>query len=716
MNTFGGLLCFAFSLAAERGGDMSEQLWEAARKGDAAAVKALLDKGANVNAKARYDATALHFAADKGHLEVVELLIRHKASLNARDTFYSTTPLSWAVSKGHPAVAKALIRAGATGADNVLTTAAAMDDIDLVWFILDHSKPGRPALNRAMAAAPRSALEVRDLLRNAGAEAPPRSSVTVKEEVLRQYVGTYRGKEQEFRVALEPGGLAVKSGAFTMYRLEPVDEKTFQPAGGSTLRFAFHSEGGKVTGFTRSGGAADERFDRVKERALPATSPATADAARAVKKPLNWPSFRGPFASGVADGQHPPAVWDGEEGVNVRWKTPIPGLGHSCPVVWGDRIFLTTAVSSAEAKLKPGLYGNVDSVVEKAPHAWLVLCLDKNSGKILWDKVAHEGVPQVKRHAKGTHANPTVATDGKHVIACFGSEGLYCYDFDGKQRWKQSLGVLDTGWFYDADYQWGFGSSPIIYRDLAIVQCDGSKNSFIAAYRLEDGQRAWMTPRDEIPSWGTPTIIEGSGRVELVTNGTKFARGYDPLTGQELWRLGKNSEITVPTPFQAHGLIFVASGYRPPRPVWAIKPGATGDISPPKGKKSTDQIVWSNPAAGTYMPTPIVYGEHLYTCSNDGVVTCYEAKTGKRLYWERLGSDGGFTASPVAADGRVYFTSEQGEVYVVKAGPTFELLALNRVGDVCMATPAISDGMIFVRSEHYLFGIGRAPAKAEARR
>jgi outer membrane protein assembly factor BamB len=698
-----------------QGSEVNEQLWDAARKGNAAAVKALLDKGADVNAKARYDVTALHFAADKGHLQVVELLIRHKADLNVRDTFYSTTPLSWAVSKGNTPVVKALILAGATGVDTALASAAGQGNLDLTWFILENAKLSRPALDRAMAAAPRSALEVRDLLRNAGAEAPPRSTVSVKDGVLRQYAGLYRGKEQEVRVVLVGGQLVVKAGAFMMYRLEPLDQTTFQPAGGTAPRFTFQSVGSNVTGFLRKGGSTDEEFARVKERTAP-VSPATADASKAVETPLNWPSFRGPFASGVADGQYPPTVWDGEKGTNVRWKTPIPGLGHSCPVVWGDRIFLTTAVSSAQAKLKPGLYGNVDSVVENAPHTWRVLCLDKHSGKVLWEKVAHEGVPQVKRHAKGTHANSTVATDGKHVVACFGSEGLYCYDLDGKPLWKQSLGVLDTGWFYDGDYQWGFGSSPIIYQGLAIVQCDGSKNSFIAAYDLSDGKRVWMTPRDEIPSWGTPTIIEAPERTELVTNGTKYVRGYDPRTGKELWKLGKNSEITVPTPFLAHGLIFVASGYRPPRPVWAIKPGASGDISPPKGKTTSEYVVWSSNSAGTYMPTPVVYGDYLYTCSNDGVVTCYEAKTGKRLYWERLGSDGGFTASPVAGDGKVYFTSEEGEIYVVKGGPEFELVALNRMGDVCMATPAISDGMILIRSERYLFGIGRTTSKTASTR
>jgi outer membrane protein assembly factor BamB len=357
--------------------------------------------------------------------------------------------------------------------------------------------------------------------------------------------------------------------------------------------------------------------------------------------------------------------------------------------------------------LKPGLYGDVDSVKDDSVHTWHVLCLDKSTGKNLWDKTAHQGLPKVKRHAKATHANSTPVTDGTHVVASFGSEGLYCYDFRGKLLWKQDLGTLNSSWFYDPDYQWGFGSSPIIYRNLVIVQCDSGNNSYLAAFDIKSGNKAWLTPREEIPSWGTPTIVESKTRTELVTNATKFVRGYDPLTGKELWRLGGNSEISVPTPFAAHDLIFVASGYRLPRPVFAIRPGAAGDITPPKGSTSSKFIAWSNSKAGTYMPTPIVYGDHLYTCSNDGVIGCYHARTGKRAYWERLGSDGGFTASPVAADGRIYFTSEEGDIFVVKAGPSFELLAVNKLADPCLATPAIADGMIFIRSQRYLFGIGR---------
>jgi outer membrane protein assembly factor BamB len=455
-------------------------------------------------------------------------------------------------------------------------------------------------------------------------------------------------------------------------------------------------------------------FKRVEPPREPAPGKTVVeDRGGVVKAPLNWPSFRGPNASGVADGQFPPLTWDVEKKSNVRWKTAIPGLGHSCPIVWGDRVYVTTAVSAdGKAEFKPGLYGDVDSLKETAEHAWRVYCLDKRSGKILWERTACKGVPKVKRHPKASHANPTPATDGTHVVASFGSEGLYCYDPDGKLLWQKNLGVLDSGWFYDAEYQWGFGSSPILYRGLVIVQCDVGKNSFLAAFRAADGKEVWRKSRDEIPSWGTPTIVEGPGRVELVTNATKYARGYDPLTGQELWRLGRHAEITVPTPVFGRGLIFITSGYRPVQPIYAVRPGAAGDISLGDGKTASDAVAWSTSRDGPYMTTPIVYGDYLYACSNAGIVTCYDAATGKQVYKERLGGGGGYTASPVAADGKIYFSSEEGVVRVVRAGPKFEVLAVNRLGEPCMATPAISDGMIFVRTQHHLFGIGRdAPAK-----
>jgi outer membrane protein assembly factor BamB len=421
----------------------------------------------------------------------------------------------------------------------------------------------------------------------------------------------------------------------------------------------------------------------------------------------NWPSFRGSSASGVAEG-HPTATsWDGEKSVNVLWKVAMPGLAHSSPVVWGEKVFVTTAISSdPKPYFRHGLYGDVDSAKEDTKHSWKVYCLDKQTGKIAWERTAYEGVPRIKRHIKATHANSTPATDGRRVVAFFGSEGLYCYDVNGRLLWKQDFGVLDSGWFYDPDYQWGMASSPIIYKDMVIIQCDVQKSSFIAAYDVKSGKRLWMTPREEIPSWGTPTIYEGKNRVELITNATRAARGYDPMTGKELWRLSGNPEITATTPIAGHDLIFICNSYRPNQPIYAIRPGASGDISLKDGKSSSEHVAWSYQRGGTYMPTPIIYGDYLYTCANQGILTCYNAKTGERIYQERIGGKGGsYSASPVAADGKLYLSSEDGEVFVVKAGPKYELLATNPMGEVMMATPAISDGIIFVRGVSHVFAI-----------
>lgn len=431
----------------------------------------------------------------------------------------------------------------------------------------------------------------------------------------------------------------------------------------------------------------------------------------------NWPSFRGANASGVAEGKTTPTSWDATKGTNVLWKTPIPGLAHASPVVWGDQVFVTTAVSSKGGEyFRHGLYGDVDSDKDTSPHSWHVYALDKRTGKIIWDRVAHEGVPKIKRHIKSTHASSTPATDGRFVVAFFGSEGLYCYDLKGKLIWKKDLGLLDSGWFYDPDYQWGTASSPIIYKNMVIVQCDVQKNSFIAAYDLKDGKQLWMTPREEIPSWGTPTIYEGPARAELITNATRAVRAYDPMTGKELWRLVGNPEVTATTPITGHGLIFICNSYRPNQPIYAIRAGATGDISLKPNETSNQHVAWSMQRGGTYMPSPLIYGDYLYTCANQGVMACYNPKTGERLYQQRIGDKGGsYSASPVAADGKIYLSSEDGEIFVVKAGPKYELLATNQMGEVLMATPAISDGIIFVRGRNNVFAIADRAASTSAK-
>jgi hypothetical protein len=703
--------------AATLARDLTEELHAAAKAGDAKRVEALLARGADVNAKTAYGATALHFAADKGHLAVVKVLIAHKANVNQADTFYKASPLTWSTMHNHWDVSKALIEAGATGAETLLYSAVKEGQTGVVGAIIARGKVKVAALSEALTKVPADHPEMAELLKKAGAILPEKkagaaAAASLDSQALKSYEGNFMGDSGvDLSVANRNGQLHLEYAGKSLMVLKAIDKNTFKAGDNDMITVSFHRDGEKVVSFTTKAAGASSTYKRLEadKSALKSSKQILLDdKAGPVKAAQNWPSFRGLKASGVADGQFPPPAWDVEKGFNLRWKIPIPGLGHSCPIVWGDRVFVTTAISGDPKSLfKSGQYGDVDSVDDKTVHTWRVYSLDKRTGKILWDKTACQGVPKVKRHTKASHANPTPTTDGQHVIACFGSEGLYCYDFDGKPLWKRDLGVLNSGWFYDPDYQWGFASSPIIYKDLVIVQCDIGKNSFVAAYDIKDGKRVWQTPREEVPSWGTPTIYEGKKRVELITNATKFIRGYDPSNGKELWRLGRNSEVTVGTPVTGQDLFFVTGGYPPIRPVYAIKAGANGDISLPKGKTAGDFVAWSDAKNGTYMPTPIVYGEYLYTCANSGLLTCYETKTGKQIYQKRMSGRGGYTASPVAADGKIYLTSEEGQVRVVKAGPGGETLTTNELGDTCMATPAISDGMIFYRTQHYLIGIGR---------
>ncbi len=421
----------------------------------------------------------------------------------------------------------------------------------------------------------------------------------------------------------------------------------------------------------------------------------------------DWPQFRGPGASGLGAAGNLPAQWDGEKGANILWKTPIPGLSVASPVVWGDRVYLVTAISGdSKQSFRTGLYGDTDSVTDNTPHSWKVYALDAKSGKIVWEQTAHQGLPRTKRHPKSSQASPSPVTNGKVVVAYFGSEGLYAYSTEGKLIWKKDLGLQNAGWFFDPDSEWGAASSPVIHKESVIVQCDRQKDSFIAAYHLSTGKELWRTARKEIPTWGSPTLVAGKDRVEVVTNGSKAIRGYDADTGKELWTLGPNSEVACTTPVAAHGLIFVTAGYPPVQPIYAIKQGSNGDLTLKDGKTSSDSIAWSVQRGGVYLPSPIVVGDHLYALSNNGILTCYDAKTGTRIYQQRVGGGGSYAAAPVAAGGKLYLASEDGDIHVVKAGPQYELLGKNPMGEILMATPALAGDVMIVRGHKHLFAVG----------
>jgi outer membrane protein assembly factor BamB len=688
--------------------DGPEELWAAARKGDTARIEALLASGIDVNAKTHYGATALWFAASKGQLEAVKVLINHKAQVDIWDTVWGISPFVWAVQSDDADMLEALLAAGAHGADTALVTASTDGHVKVLRVLLEKGKVSSEALSAAFMLARAKPPAIKKSLTEAGAKPFTRADLYTAGTDLSTFIGEFESPNGiKFTITLKDDILKANCTYTGPLILKAMPDQRFKAAGVDRIQLRFEKKDGKPTRLILGRGTIETPFERQldQRRAQPSANPIE-DKAVVIAQPRNWPTFRGPKAAGLADGQHPPTVWDVETGKNIRWKTPIPGLAHSSPIVWEDKIIVTTAVSGqAESEFKPGLYGAGTSASDVSSHRYEVLCLDKRTGQILWQKSATQGVPKVKRHIKATHANPTPVTDGKHIVVSFASEGLFCFDFAGSLLWKQDLGVLDTGAFNDPDIQWGAASSPILFKNLVIVQCDRQSDSYIAAFDIASGKQVWRTARNEPPSWGTPTVVDGPRGFELVANGTNFIRGYDPATGKDLWRLGGNSEITVPTPFAAQGFVFVTSGYHPIQPIYAIWPGAVGDITPKKDDPG-QFVAWSKERGGPYMPTPIAYGDLLYVCSNNGILICYDLKTGTQIYRQRLGSSDGHSASPVAADGKLYFTSEDGDIYVVKAGPTFELLAVNKMADPCLATPAISDGMIFVRTQHFLFGIG----------
>ena len=370
---------------------------------------------------------------------------------------------------------------------------------------------------------------------------------------------------------------------------------------------------------------------------------------------------------------------------------------------------MATAVSSSGNDFfRTGDYSGASSVDDLSAHSWRLYALDIESGRIVWEREVHQGVPRTTRHMKGSQASSTPVTDGRYIVAIFGTVGIFAaYDMDGEPLWKKDLGLLDNGSYYDSNDQWGHSSSPIIYGDTVIIQVDRQEDSFVAAYDLATGNELWRTRRDnEISSWGTPTIVAGSAGDELITNGTSI-RGYDPKTGKLRWTLGPNSDVAIPTPVAGPEFVYVTAGYPPLRPICAIRPGSSGDISLAGRATSSDAIAWSSRRGGSYIPTPIFYRGVLYTLSNNGVIAGYDGQTGERVYQARVGRVGGaFTASPIAADGRLYLINEDGDAYVLKAGREYVLIARNDIGEIVMATPAISDGLIVIRTFGHVYGIG----------
>jgi len=420
-----------------------------------------------------------------------------------------------------------------------------------------------------------------------------------------------------------------------------------------------------------------------------------------VAKETNWPQWRGPASTGVSTEINLPTEWSTSK--NVKWKTPIAGRGHSSPIVWGKKIFLTTSI---EGPVVPGAkapqhmdegkeYKHPDSVGADRSYALKVICVDRDSGKILWDRTAYEGTVYDDRHRKNTYASATATTDGKFVYAFFGSEGLFAYDFDGKLAWKAVPGKI-------ALFGMGQGTSPVLYDNLVILQCDeeAGANSFIVAYDKRSGKEVWRTARKIQASWTTPIIVKNAKRAELITSGNEAIISYDPMTGKELWRTKGVESNAIATPVANNDIVYIAAGF-PAKIAVAVRLGASGEL------KDSD-IVWKYTKGTAYVPSPILYGDYLYLMTDRGIITCLNAKTGEVVYeGGRVPIPATFTASPVAFENKILLTSEDGDTFIIKAGPKHEVLGTNSLDEPVYASPAIADGKIFLRGEKNLYCISK---------
>jgi len=415
-----------------------------------------------------------------------------------------------------------------------------------------------------------------------------------------------------------------------------------------------------------------------------------------------WPQFRGPAAGVIPDDPALPETWSETE--NVVWKTTIPGLGWSSPVVWDDHIFLTSAVSSGYEKPPvPGLYDEHDHVKAAAPQRWVVYDVDFKTGKIRWERELYKAQPPLLRHIKNSYASETAVTDGERVYVYFGSIGiLAAFDLNGKKAWSRELGAFNT------QVELGTGASPTIYKDRIYVVNDNTTQSFLSAFDKRTGAELWRVNRDERGNWSTPLVWENELRTEIVTAGTVKVRSYD-LDGKQLWELRGMTTLTIPSPFARNGLVYISSGYPGalPRPVYAIRPGASGDISLKPDETTNNYIAWYHPQLGTYNTSALVYNGYYYTLLDRGFLLCHDAKTGKQIYGrQRISIDStGFTSSPWAYNGKIFVLSEDGDTYVIQAGPEFKVIGKNSLGDMPLATPAALRGSLIVRTQSKLYRI-----------
>jgi outer membrane protein assembly factor BamB len=427
---------------------------------------------------------------------------------------------------------------------------------------------------------------------------------------------------------------------------------------------------------------------------------------QAVESCRQWPSYRGFMAKGWLDQATLPDSFNLESGHHVKWNIGIPGLGLSCPVIWDDHIYITTAVSEEDqGGYKTGMYGDIAPVQDSSVHSWMVYCIDKESGEIRWEKEAHRGIPSVRRHPKSSHANTSVATDGQHVVAFFGSEGLYCYDREGHLLWEKDLGFINSSWHIVPSAEWEFSSSPLIFNDKVILQADALNTAFVTVLDLATGETLWSRERDEIPGWCSPNVYFDGSKARVVVNGYRHRGAYDLESGEEIWRMSGGGDIPVPVPIVWEDLLFFNSAHGKHRPLMAVRNSASGEISYAVNTQEQDQdLVWLHDREGAYMTSVLVYKDLLYQLRWNGSLSCFDPRSGEKIYDETVHPTS-FIASPVIADDRIYMVSETGDLYVAAAGTSYKLLKKIPLGEASLVTPGIAPGILVLRTASRLIGI-----------
>ena len=701
------VLCLGAPASAK---DAGSDLREAARAGDAKKVTELLGAGTPIDSPARHNVTPLRLAAERGQFEVVKLLVEKGADIDSVETFFNSSIVDAALANQHREIAILLLVKNATDRAGALNWAVEQGDLDVAKAALDGIGVEPLDLAVARKAAAEKEQAMKDLLETATAvRHDSRRANQDDPERLKAFAGKYKDKDLLVDVSVRGEKLLVAIGDAEPIELSAVMERRFENEAGD-LRFEVSGRAGLVEWANLVRASGEVNFLSLAntpelENLKPAAEISLTSAPRGETKP--WRQFRGAGAAGIADGQGATADWDVASGRNIRFKTPIPGISTASPIIDSGRIFVATAVSSkGDTTFRTGLYGDGTSVEDTSEHSFRLYALNAADGAIVWQRELANVAPTIRRHLKSSLANSTPATDGEHIVVLFGMIGLLAaYDREGSELWRRDIGVLDANDPQSGSAEWGHASSPVIWEDLVIVQADRRRDSFLAAYQVSSGEEVWKIPRDEASTWSTPTIVPSPAGDELVTNGSTI-RAYRPRSGELLWSLGPNSEVVVATPVAADAMVYLTAGYPPVRPVYAIRAGSKGDLSLPPNVSSSPAVAWSHLKGGTYLPTPIMYRKHLVTIGNNGVLTAYRTDTGEEVHHARIaGSATSFSSSPVAADGRIYLASEDGDVFVLRGEPGYELLATHSMGEVVMATPAISDGLLVVRTLGHIVGI-----------